>query len=149
IFGSDPVSAAQIRKVMNATFPERLLTVVLEQIVVNAPPDTREIFARVGDLVTRRRFEGRVGIWGGPDDRAVSASEGLTLVNPSDVPRFPNYFLPAQPPGTTGLARRLNPQSNYISARWNFSDTSREYLRNHLVKVTNPKNGKSAEALPV
>jgi hypothetical protein len=49
IFGDHRVSAEQIRKVMNVTFPQQLLTVVLQQIVVNAPPDTRETFATAGE----------------------------------------------------------------------------------------------------
>jgi hypothetical protein len=52
-----------------------------------------------------------------------------------------------QPPGTTGLARRLNPDSNYIACRWDYKQTSRTYLQGIMVKVT--ANGKTLNARPI
>jgi hypothetical protein len=87
--------------------------------------------------------------FGGPKDTGVSPSEGLSLVNENNFPSVRDFFLDQQPAGTTGLARRLNPETFYIACRWNFSQTPKTYLVSITVKVTNPGNGKSAEAKPV
>jgi len=87
--------------------------------------------------------------FGGPDDSGVSASEGLALVEPSQLQQVKDYFLPTQPPGTTGLARRLNPKTFYLACRWDYEKTSKSFLLESLVTVTNPQNGKTAQAKPV
>ena len=51
--------------------------------------------------------EGKCSQFGGPEDTGVSPSEGLAFI--FDVDQAPQLFLPYQPSGTTGLARRLNP----------------------------------------
>ena len=148
IFGQDRIAAEQIRNAMRVTFPENLLATVLLQIAENVPPTTRDLFA--SQKLNARTVRGRVGTWGGLADNVVSPSEQLALIKPSEVSKFSQYFLPEQPPGTTGLARRLNPKSYYISARWNYSDTDSEYLKTHLVTVTNPQiPGRSFQAQPV
>src|SRR4051812_34834291 len=73
-------------------------------------------------------------------------SLGLAIY--SSVSQRPDLFLPTQPPGTTGLARRLNPNAHYLAMRWNYGQTSISWLRSHQVTVTNPKNGKSIMAWP-
>lgn len=73
----------------------------------------------------------------------------LALINPSDVDSFPDIFLPTQPPGTTGLARRLNPNASYIACRWDYSVTPKDFLTSTKVLVTNPANGRSGPALGV
>src|SRR5207302_1667956 len=55
-------------------------------------------------------------------------------------------FLDTQPPGTTGLARRLNPAFNYIACRWDYSVTPQDFLRKSSVTVS--ANGKSVAASP-
>jgi len=147
IFGTDRQAAEQIRNTMRVTFPNEFLVAVLPQIVVNAPATTKDLFS--SNKLTARTFRGRVGTWGGPLDTGSAPAEDLAIIRPTDLPQFAEYFLPEQPPGTTGLIRRLNPESFYMSARWNYTDTSGEYLRTHKVKVTNLRNGKSAEAQPV
>jgi hypothetical protein len=104
---------------------------------------------RVVQALQAKEFSGKIGIWGGPNDMGVPPDENLALVDPSEIPDFQRYFLPRQPSGTTGLARRLDPTSYYISARWNYTITSKPFLKTHLVIVKNPRNGKSAEAQPV
>ena len=47
--------------------------------------------------------------FGGPDDDGVSPSEGLAFLY--ELEDAPHLFLPSQPSGTTGLARRLDPGS--------------------------------------
>lgn len=90
---------------------------------------------------------GKMSTFGGPRDTGVGANEGLALV--SSVSQLPEYFLAQQPPGTTGLARRLNPDKFYIACRWDFHKTPRAHLISTMVTVTNPVNGKSAQAKPV
>ena len=95
------------------------------------------------------RITGRCSVFGGPNDSGVSSKEGLALVEPSDLAsaRFSFLFLPSQPAGTTGLARRLNPNQQYIAMRWDYKTTPREYLRN--ITTTVSANGKSITARPV
>jgi hypothetical protein len=92
-------------------------------------------------------FSGKMSTFGGPHDTGVSPSEGLALCEPSEINKFAGYFLPKQPPGTTGLARRLDPTSHYIAMRWNYSVTPRGYLQNIKVQVS--ANNKMLAARPV
>lgn len=93
-------------------------------------------------------LQGKMSHFGGPQDTGVKPDEGLAIMDASDVATHPDLFLPAQPPGTTGTARRLNPDANYIACRWDFKVTPKSFLKNITVKVTNPANGKSANATP-
>jgi N-acetyl-anhydromuramyl-L-alanine amidase AmpD len=97
------------------------------------------------------QVEGKIELFGGPQDSSFGPDEGLALVGQDDVSSqaFREYFLPQQPPGTTGLGRRLNPEKYYVSCRWNYDDTPKELLRKTMMEVTNPRNGKSALAKPV
>ena len=80
----------------------------------------------------------------------MGPNEGLALFENSDLsnPKFAALFLPASPPGTSGLGRRLNPNKYYLACRWNYDDTSREFLRNNLALVENPQNGSKVYAQP-
>jgi N-acetylmuramoyl-L-alanine amidase len=70
---------------------------------------------------------GKCSHFGGPDDTTgVSASEGLAFL--FDVMDKPEVFLPYQPEGTTGLARRLNPYTNYVACRWSYDTTPKSML---------------------
>ena len=94
--------------------------------------------------------QGKMSTFGGPDDDGVSSSEGLSLVNnKSQLEELKAFFLDKQPPGTTGYAKRLNPDTFYIACRWDFGQTSKKYLRSILVTVSNPANGKSEQAKPI
>jgi N-acetylmuramoyl-L-alanine amidase len=64
--------------------------------------------------------------FGGPDDTGVSPSEGLAFIY--DVMDAPYLFLPYQPEGTTGLARRLNPFVHYVACRWDYAVTPKTML---------------------
>jgi len=92
---------------------------------------------------------GKMSTFGGPADTGVSEAEGLALIEPSQLPQFSDYFLPQQPPGTTGLARRLNPDASYIACRWDYDVTSKSYLRGIKVKVSNTVTGQSEMAQPI
>ena len=87
--------------------------------------------------------------FGGPEDLGIAPDEGLALVDEYDLGFLNQYFLPNQPPGTTGLARRLNPNSFYIACRWDYRVTPKLLLVQLTVTVTNPKDGSTAYAKPI
>jgi hypothetical protein len=97
------------------------------------------------------RVEGKMSTFGGPHDLGMSPDEGLALFNNADLrdPRYSYLFLPAPPPGTSGLGRRLNPDQYYFACRWNYADTPKEFLRRALARVENPKTGRAVDARPV
>jgi N-acetylmuramoyl-L-alanine amidase len=97
------------------------------------------------------RVEGKMSTFGGPHDLGMSADEGLALFGNADLkdPKYSYLFLPAPPPGTSGLGRRLNPERYYFACRWDYVATPREFLRRALARVENPANGRTADARPV
>jgi hypothetical protein len=72
------------------------------------------------------KASGAVSWFGGPDDTGVSPDEGLAFLY--DIEDAPHLFLEEQPPGTTGLARRLDPSVFYIACRWDYDETPKEML---------------------
>lgn len=94
-------------------------------------------------------LRGSMSTFGGPDDHGVAPNEGLALIEPDMLADFSEYFLPEQPRGTTGLARRLNPDSFYIACRWDYHVTPQPFLRASLVTVRNPANCAEVQAKPV
>ncbi len=94
------------------------------------------------------KLTGKASWFGGPDDMGVSPSEGLAFIYELDD--APGLFLPEQPPGTTGLARRLNPEKYYVACRWDYSQagTSKEELLSLRVLVRAKKTGKFFIARP-
>jgi N-acetylmuramoyl-L-alanine amidase len=88
------------------------------------------------------KLRGKVSWFGGPEDMGVSPSEPLAFIYSVDM--APHLFLPTQPPGTTGLARRLNPAVYYIACRWDYDapGTSKDDLLDVKVLVRAPKTGK-------
>ena len=72
-------------------------------------------------------------MFGGPDDTGVKPDEGLALV--SAIDQAAQLFLPYQPEGTTGLARRLNPYIHYVACRWDYDVTPKEMLINGVALV--------------
>jgi len=97
------------------------------------------------------RVEGRMSTFGGPHDLGMSPDEGLALFSNADLkdPKYSYLFLPAPPPGTSGVGRRLNPDQYYFACRWNYAETPKEFLRRALARVENPANGRAADARPV
>jgi hypothetical protein len=97
------------------------------------------------------RVEGKMSTFGGPHDLGMSPDEGLAFFTKADLqnPKYAYLFLPAPPPGTSGLGRRLNPDQYYFACRWNYAETSREFLRRALARVENPANGRAVDARPV
>jgi N-acetylmuramoyl-L-alanine amidase len=91
-------------------------------------------------------WSGTCSWFGGPDDDGVAPDEGLAFIY--EIDDAPHLFLPQAPPGTTGLARRLNPDRFYIACRWDYDVTSKEELLNMRVLVHAPKTGKRFIAKP-
>jgi N-acetylmuramoyl-L-alanine amidase len=85
--------------------------------------------------------------FGGPEDAGVDEDEGLAFIY--DYDQRPDLFLDEQPPGTTGLARRLNPNKPYVACRWDYSVTPKEMLADkRYLAIVRAKNGRSLAAWP-
>lgn len=101
---------------------------------------------RVGEFTA----EGKVSHFGGPDDTGVSPSEDLAFIYTTEDK--PVLFLSYQPEGTTGLARRLNPDQPYVACRWPYDSGTkakwREVLLKEMALVHAPKTGKSIKCYP-
>lgn len=93
--------------------------------------------------------QGKMSTFGGPDDTGVGADEGLAFVDGTNFAQVAQYFLPEQPPGTTGLARRLDPSAFYLACRWDYRQTPKPFLLSTLVSVHNPINGRTEQAKPL
>jgi N-acetylmuramoyl-L-alanine amidase len=91
-------------------------------------------------------WEGLVSWFGGPEDDGVDPDEGLAFIY--EVEDQPDLFLDEQPPGTTGLARRLDPDTHYIAMRWDYSKSPREMLLDKWALVKAPKTGRKYYARP-
>jgi N-acetylmuramoyl-L-alanine amidase len=89
---------------------------------------------------------GKCSWFGGPEDTGVSPSEGLAFIY--SVGDAPHLFLPYQPEGTSGLARRLNPYVHFVACRWDYDVTPKPTLLDHMALVRNPKTGFSLVAFP-
>jgi len=92
--------------------------------------------------------EGTCSTFGGPADTGVSPSEGLAFIY--DFDEAPYLFLPYQPAGTSGLARRLDPSVFYIACRWDYAVTPKAMLRDsgQMALVTSKDTGVSRLAHP-
>lgn len=86
--------------------------------------------------------------FGGPDDTGVSPSEGLAFIYELDEAPF--LFLPKQPSGTSGLARRLDPDVFYVACRWDYDVTPKTMLRDsgQMALVTAKRTGIARLAYP-
>lgn len=105
-------------------------------------------------------FAGKCGLgFGGLNDKGLRADEGLSLFEQNQMRARPDLFFSSQELKDKGLsdaeiaklgaARRLKEDQLYLAARWDYSLTSRSFLRTSKVKVRNPKNGREAWAQPV
>ncbi len=89
---------------------------------------------------------GKCSHFGGPEDTGVSPSEGLAFI--FEIDQAPHLFLPEQPKGTTGLARRLNPYVHYVACRWDYNKTPKEVLREGIAWVHSTRTGIGMKAFP-
>ncbi len=94
---------------------------------------------------------GKMSVFGGPADEGVGPHEDLALIGPTDLALwwFSHLFLPVQPAGTTGLARRLNPRAYYLAMRWDYARWPKLFLRQTVVRLSNPANDRFVFARPV
>ena len=65
-----------------------------------------------------------------------------------EVDDAPHLFLPKQPPGTTGLARRLNPDKRYIACRWDYDEHPKPSLLEHTALVRNVLTDEASKPTP-
>ena len=109
----------------------RYFSEICEAIAGTLQPSGENIVTPPSQLV----LSGKVSHFGGPEDMGVSPSEGLAFIH--KIEDAPHLFLPYQPEGTTGLARRLNPHTHYIACRWDYQVTPHELLlsKQALVRV--------------
>jgi N-acetylmuramoyl-L-alanine amidase len=107
-----------------------------EGLAPPAPPTMDAYFYAVGPC----------SYFGGPYDTGVAADEGLAFYD--DFMQAPQLFLPYQPEGTSGLARRLNPYVHYVACRWDYETTPREVLRTEVALVRSLEHGTSLMAFP-
>jgi hypothetical protein len=82
--------------------------------------------------------------FGGPDDAGVAPDEGLAFIYAVDD--APQLFLPHQPEGTTGLARRLNPYIHYVACRWDYAVTPKPSLLEDVALVRATATGLAMKA---
>ena len=91
-------------------------------------------------------IKGKVSWFGGPDDMGVSPSEPLAFI--TDVEQQPSIFLSYQPEGTSGLARRLNPDAYYVATRWDYDKYPKSMLLEEMALIRSPKTGKQIKVYP-
>jgi hypothetical protein len=92
-------------------------------------------------------FSGKCSWFGGPNDTGVAPDEGLAFIY--SVDDAPHLFLDEQPDGTSGLARRLDPDVYYVACRWDYDVTPKDMLAgNQRALVKCPKTGKKFLAWP-
>jgi len=115
-----------------------ICTAIADSIVIKEKPE--EI--PVGN------WSGKVSWFGGPEDDGVAPDEGLAFLY--DVEDAPYLFLDEQPKGTTGLARRLDPDEDYIAMRWDYNVYPKSMLSSseHVALVKAKKTGKQLIAHP-
>lgn len=91
---------------------------------------------------------GKISKFGGPNDMGVDADEGLAFLY--DVDDAPFLFLPKQPEGTSGLARRLNPFVPYIAMRWDYDKYPKDMLASmdYVALVRSVATGRALFAFP-
>lgn len=134
--------------------------ILIEVCFVDSAEDARNyeenfeaICEAIGNVGTQKppavaSFEGKASHFGGPDDMGVSPDEGLAFLYAYD--QAPHLFLDQQPPGTTGLARRLDPAVFYVACRWDYSVTPKSMLddKELLAQVYSKKTGRAEYAWP-
>jgi len=132
----DSVADANI---YNATF-DRICWAIAGIISGHQAPELPRVLLNVS---------GHCSWFGGPEDTGVSPDEGLAFLY--EVDDAPHLFLNEQPPGTTGLARRLNADHRpYVACRWDYAVTPKTMLADphQLAVVRSKRTGREAFAWP-
>lgn len=91
---------------------------------------------------------GKVSTFGGPADTGVKPAEAVAIWTGKNFTGAlaTGLFLSAQPQGTSGLARRLNPEAFYLAMRWEYGVTPVAVLQKSWVICR--ANGRFAWARP-
>jgi N-acetylmuramoyl-L-alanine amidase len=105
-----------------------------------------DVLADLVDKEPEAVLSGKVSWFGGPQDTGVSPDEGLAFIY--KVEDAPHLFLPVQPPDTTGLARRLDPEVSYIACRWDYDEYPKQELLGMRALVRAKKTGRALLAYP-
>ena len=93
-------------------------------------------------------WRGKCSVFGGPHDTGSgNPAEELAIIGAADIPNFQEVLLP----GAHGdaLFRQLNPDSLYFACRFDYTETSKSYLKTIHGIIKNPRTGQSAIARPV
>ena len=117
----------------DADLYEKNFEAICQAIAVTLKHDAGEVPKPPSALLD---LSGKVSHFGGPADEGVASDEGLAFIY--SVEDAPHLFLPFQPPDTSGLARRLNPQTHYIATRWNYDVTPPDMLLSQKALVRVP-----------
>jgi len=88
---------------------------------------------------------GKCSWFGGPNDMGVAPDEGLAFIYKYE--ERPDLFLAKQPPGTSGLARRLDPDVFYVACRWDYARTPKTMLASKVFALVSFQD-KSFNAYP-
>jgi len=79
---------------------------------------------------------GKVSWFGGASDMGVDADEPLAFIH-NEADTDGDIFYEEQPPGTSGLARKLNSEgSYYVATRWDYDVTPRDELLSKQALIT-------------
>jgi hypothetical protein len=98
------------------------------------------------------KLTGKMSTFGGPSDQGVTSSEDLAWWKTWDQVVDDNaedLFLPQQPSGTSGLARRLNPEKFYLACRWDYDEIPKSQLSTGTLALVRAENGRQYLARPV
>jgi N-acetylmuramoyl-L-alanine amidase len=98
-------------------------------------------------------FSGTCSHFGGPEDDGVAWDENLAWWEhweQVEAAGATGIFHYEQPPNTSGLARRLDPQESYVACRWDYSITPKSMLADQRLRaeVYAPKTKKKFFAQP-
>jgi hypothetical protein len=152
---------------LNQTDPTTYGAILIETCFVDSLADTElyrqhfeDICSVIADTVVAELLgiesdrqvmvveDGKCSWFGGPEDTGVDPDEGLAFFY--EVDDAPHLFLSEQPPGTTGLARRLDPSVYYVACRWDYEITPKDMLANPNIQalVRAKKTGREFLAWP-
>jgi N-acetylmuramoyl-L-alanine amidase len=116
----------------------RICTAISDLLAGNSTAERPPLEAGVTRMI------GKVSHFGGPEDEGVAPDEGLAFIY--EVNDAPHLFLPYQPEGTTGLARRLNPFVSYCALRFNYSEHPKDTLLDKQALVRSLSTGVAIKA---
>lgn len=117
------------------TFLKQIFASMWPRIPSTPQPPPEPAALRKTDVVLFQQT-GPCSWFGGPADTGVRPDEGLALWEPHELPLAPpGLFLRQQPAGTTGLARRLNPDAHYVACRWDYAALERRGLPRGILRA--------------